>query len=71
MSTHAEPKKLYLSDADKKISGVCGGLGDYLVVDPTALRLAWVVLTVFTGIVPGVLAYFVAALIMPRRPKTD
>lgn len=61
-------RRLYLSDSDKKILGVCGGLAEYLSVDSTLIRLGWVVLTVATAIVPGLLGYFVAALIIPARP---
>lgn len=61
-------KKLYLSEADKKISGVCGGLGEYFNIDSTIIRLAWVLLCIPTAVIGGVIAYFVAAAIIPRRP---
>jgi phage shock protein C len=61
-------KKLFLSSNDKKISGVCGGIAEFFDVDATLVRLAWVVLTVMTGVVPGVLAYIVAAVVMPKSP---
>ncbi|HET7302427.1 MAG TPA: PspC domain-containing protein [Candidatus Saccharimonadales bacterium] len=61
------PKRLYLSN-DKKLAGVCGGIAEYIDVDPTIIRLAFVFLTVVSGIVPGVLAYIIAAAIMPSRP---
>ena len=55
------------SVADRKVAGVCGGLADYLAVDPTAVRVAWAVLTVVPGgIVLGVLAYLAAWLIVPE-----
>jgi phage shock protein C len=59
-------KKLYLSDVNKKIGGVCGGIGEYFNVDPTLIRLAWIILAFVWG--TGVLAYFVAWAIIPRRP---
>jgi phage shock protein C len=62
-------KKLYLSTSDKKISGVCGGIAAYFSVDPTLIRLLWIVMTIFSGILPGVLAYLIAAIIMPSEPE--
>ncbi len=59
-------KKLYLSDTDKKLFGVCGGLAEYFGVDSTVVRLLWVIAFFIMG--TGLLAYLVAALIMPRRP---
>ena len=61
-------KKLYQSTTNRRLSGVCGGIAEYFDVDATLIRLAWVILTVITGIVPGVLAYIVAAVIMPKMP---
>ncbi len=58
-------KKLQLSTSDKKVSGVCGGIGEYFSIDPTLIRLLWVVLTVATGIIPGVIGYVIAAIIIP------
>lgn len=60
-------KKLYLSDKDKKISGVCGGIGEYLEIDTTLIRLAWVMLSIFTAGFPGILAYIIASVIIPKR----
>ncbi len=61
-------KKLYLSDTDKKIAGVCGGLGEYFGIDSTLIRLAWVFLLIPTAFVGGTVAYFIAAAIIPKRP---
>lgn len=55
-------KKLYKSTRDRMICGVCGGIAEYMQVDPTLVRLAAVVLG-FTG--SGLLIYIVAAIIMP------
>ncbi len=60
-------KKLYKSRTDKKICGVCGGIAKYLEIDSTIVRLI-LVLSVFCAGV-GVLAYFVAALVMPYEPE--
>lgn len=59
-------KKLYLSDTDKKLCGVCGGVAEYLGIDSTVIRLLFVIAVLFFG--TGVLAYIVAALVIPHRP---
>ena len=61
-------KKLYVSDTDKKISGVCGGIAEFFTVDSTLVRLAWVVITLATGLVPGIIAYILAVVIIPKQP---
>jgi phage shock protein C len=63
-------KKLYLSETDKKISGVCGGIAEYFDVDSTLVRLAWVILSlVFSLGIGGLIVYIVAALIIPQRQQ--
>ena len=59
------PKKLYRSNTDKILAGVCGGIAEYLAVDPTVVRLL-AVLSVFTSV--GIIAYIVAALVIPLPP---
>lgn len=56
-------KKLYKSQTDKKLCGVCGGIAEYFNIDATIVRLIWALLTVFFG--SGVLIYIIAALVMP------
>lgn len=60
-------KKLYRSRTNRKIAGVCGGLGEYMNLDPTVVRLIWVLLFFFAGV--GILAYLIAALIIPENPN--
>jgi len=60
-----EPKRLFKSNNNKMICGVCGGVGDYLNVDPTVIRLLWVIFGFAGGL--GVIAYIVAAVIMPYQ----
>lgn len=60
-------KKLYKSATDKKLDGVCAGIAEYINVDPTVVRLLWVLATVFAG--AGIFAYIVAAIIMPRKTE--
>ena len=64
-------QKLYRSREDKIIGGVCGGLGEYFGVDSTILRLGWVAITIFSGVIPGVFIYFIALLIIPRRQNLE
>lgn len=56
-------KRLYKSSTDKKVCGVCGGIANYFDVDPTAIRLIWVIFTLVGG--SGLIAYIIAAIIMP------
>ena len=64
-------QKLYLASKDKKLFGVCGGLAKYLGVDATVIRLSWTLITLFSGIVPGTVAYLLAAMIIPVRPTVE
>jgi phage shock protein C len=61
-------KKLYRSSTNKVISGVFGGLGEYLNIDPTILRLAYVLLAIMTGFFPAFVAYIIAVVIIPEQP---
>ena len=56
-------KRLYKSSTDKKVCGVCGGIANYSDVDPTVIRLIWVIFTLAGG--SGLIAYIIAAIIMP------
>ena len=57
-------KTIRKSQENKKICGVCGGIGEYLNVDPTLIRLLWVVFSLAGG--AGLLCYIIAAIIMPE-----
>ena len=61
-------RKLYRSRTDKMISGVCGGLADYLTLDPTVVRLIFIVLFLLGG--HGLLIYLILLLIMPLEPQS-
>jgi len=63
-----EIKKLYRSNTNKVFAGICGGVGEYFEVDPTLLRLVWLLIVIFSGIFPGVIAYLFALLIVPKHP---
>ena len=60
-----EGKKLYKSNTDKKIAGVCGGIAEYFNIDSTLVRLGWVLFCALGG--SGLLAYIIAAIIIPER----
>ena len=64
-------KKLYLSSTDKKIAGLCGGIAEYYEADPNVIRFAWVLVTILTGIVPGIVAYIVGIIIVPSRDSSE
>ncbi|ARA91721.1 MAG: PspC domain-containing protein [Bacteroidetes bacterium] len=57
--------RLTKSSTDRKIAGVCGGIAEYFDWDPTLVRVAYVLLTLFSAAFPGVLAYIILALVMP------
>lgn len=65
----AAAKTLYRSRTDRVFAGVFGGLGEYFNVDSNILRLLWILVTVFTGFFPGLIAYIVAAIIIPPASK--
>jgi phage shock protein PspC (stress-responsive transcriptional regulator) len=62
-------KKIYRSRTNSMIAGVCGGLGEYLNVDPTILRVVAVLLIFADGI--GLLAYLIGWVVIPRRPEME
>ena len=61
-----ERKRLYRSVNDKMLCGVCSGLADYFNIDPTLVRLAWVVLGFMAG--SDLLAYIIASIVIPVNP---
>ena len=61
-------KRLYLSDTNKKIGGVCGGLGEYFDIDPTLVRVIFILIALLSlGL--GVVAYILMWAIIPRKPR--
>ena len=62
-------KKLYRSQRDKMLAGVCGGLGSYLAIDPTFIRIFFIILVLADGI--GIFIYLVLWVIMPREDRID
>ena len=60
-------KRLYRSRKQRQVAGVCGGIADYLSIDPTLVRLVWVLLALIGG--PGVVLYIILAVIIPEEPE--
>ena len=60
-------KRLYKIEDGKKLCGVCGGIAEYFDLDPTIIRLLWIMLILCAG--TGILAYFIAAIIMPNKSE--
>ena len=58
-------KKLYRNTENKMLAGVCSGIADYFDIDPTLVRLGWVLFSLLGG--SGLLAYLIAAIIIPER----
>jgi len=61
-------KRLYISETDKKLFGVCGGVAEYMDVDSTVVRVVTVILAIVTAFFPVAIAYALAWLIIPRKP---
>jgi phage shock protein C len=62
-------EKLYRSEKNKILGGVCGGLGPYLDIDPNIIRILWIIFCLFYGV--GILVYIIAWLILPTESEKD
>ena len=62
-------KRLYRSNENKVVAGVCGGIAEYFDMDPTLIRLAWILFCALGG--SGMLAYIIAAIIIPEKTAGD
>ena len=60
-------KRLYKSNENRMIDGVCVGIAEYFDIDPTLVRLGWVLFCALGG--SGIIAYIIAAIIIPKRPE--
>ena len=58
-------RKLYKSNEDRMLDGVCGGIAEYFDLDPTLVRIGWLIAFFCAG--TGLLAYFIAMAIMPAK----
>ena len=66
----ASSRKLMRSRTHKIIAGVCGGIAEYLDVDPTVVRIVYVAASIFSALFPGLLAYIILAFLMPMPDRT-
>jgi len=62
-------KRLYKSNTNKVFAGVIGGIGEYFNIDPTLLRLAYLLIAIFTAFVPAIIGYIIAAIIVPSKEE--
>jgi len=60
-------KRLYRSGKEKILGGVCGGIAEYFNIDPTIIRIIWILIVLGYGV--GIIAYIIAWIIMPKNPK--
>lgn len=62
-------KRLYRSEENSKLLGVCGGIAEYFDIDPTVVRIIWILSLCCFG--SGVIAYIVCALVMPKKSEIN
>jgi len=62
-------KRLYRSKKDRMLYGVCGGIAEYFNIDPTLIRLLWVIFSLPGVVVTGILAYVICCIIIPENPE--
>ncbi len=60
-------KRLYKTEDNNKLFGVCGGIAEYFDLDPTVVRIIWILFACCAGC--GVLAYIICALVMPKKSE--
>ncbi|HCZ21810.1 MAG TPA: hypothetical protein DHU85_09860 [Porphyromonadaceae bacterium] len=63
-------KRLYRSSDNRVFAGICGGLGEYFDVDPTVVRVVYVLLSLLTAFM-GVLIYIILLFVIPNRPRIE
>jgi len=60
-------KKLYRTQNDRKLAGICGGIARYVNMDPTLIRLLFLIIVLMTGVFPMMLGYFLAVFVIPNE----
>ena len=65
MNGDSNPRRLTRSNRNKMIAGVCGGLAEYLNVDPTVMRVLYVLVSILSAAFPGIIAYVILMFLMP------
>jgi phage shock protein C len=66
-SNQDQPKRLYRSRSNRRLFGVCGGVGEYFNIDPVIVRILWILFTLAGG--SGLIGYIIACLIVPEEPQ--
>jgi len=61
------PKRLTRSRSDRMLAGICGGIANYMVIDPTIVRLVFALATFFTVVFPGILIYLIMWIVVPKE----
>ena len=64
-----QPKRMHRSRNDKKLLGVLGGVANYTGLDPSLVRVVYLIVTILTGFVPGIFLYLVMGFVVPAEPK--
>lgn len=64
-------KKLFRSKTDRRVSGIFGGLAVYWGIDATLLRVGYIFFTLFVGVIPAILGYILAAIVIPEEGDPD
>ena len=62
-------KRLYRSNKNRMIAGICGGIGEYFDIDPTLVRVVYIIVSVFSVAFPGILVYLILWVIIPHSNK--
>ena len=65
MNGDSKPRRLTRSNRNKMIAGVCGGLAEYLNMDPTVVRVLYVLVSILSAAFPGIIAYIILMFLMP------
>ena len=68
MNGELKPRRLTRSNREKMIAGVCGGLAEYLDMDPTVVRVLYVLVSILSAGFPGIIAYIILMFLMPPPP---
>jgi phage shock protein C len=64
-------QRIYRSETDKKIGGICGGFGEMYAIDPTILRLIVIFVALATGVLPVLITYIVGWIVIPKKSEVE
>ena len=66
-----QPKRMHRSRSDRKLLGVLGGVANHLGLDPSLVRIVYLIVTILTGFIPGIFLYLIMAVVVPVEPKGE